>query len=128
MLTLQFIPYEEISDLESEKKIQKLLRIVKQEKIVLMEGRLKTEEETQLIESTMNLISKKFKGIEVSTIDPRDKNSKNNDLQNKLKRSLFNLLLGRRRGLTIIGPANIIKEIKKDPNRILLYTTNIKKR
>jgi hypothetical protein len=30
--------------------------------------------------------------------------------------------LGERQGLTIIGPASIVKEIKKDPNKIQLLT------
>ena len=35
---------------------------------------------------------------------------------------LYKLLLGNRQGLTIIGPATIIKEIKKNPNKIELLT------
>jgi len=34
----------------------------------------------------------------------------------------INLLLGDRNGITIIGPASIVKEIKKDPNKIELLT------
>ena len=32
------------------------------------------------------------------------------------------MLLGDRQGLTVIGPATIVKEIKKDPNKIELLT------
>jgi len=32
------------------------------------------------------------------------------------------LLLGNRSGLTIIGPANVVKEIKQDPDKIQLFT------
>ena len=53
MLTFQFIPWEEVCELDSERKIQKLLRIVKQDKIVVMEGQLASSEETMLIEDTM---------------------------------------------------------------------------
>jgi len=69
MLTLQFVPYDEIEGLSSARRIQKLLNIVKQDKIVLLEGRLKKEEETDLIEITMEEINDKFKGIELAVID-----------------------------------------------------------
>ena len=118
MLTLQYIPFEEIKNLDSEKKIQKLLRIVKQEKIVLMEGCLTSKEEAKLIEETMQLIDKKFKGVEVSTINPAP-----NNLPNIIKNNILDLLLGKRRGLTIVGPAHIVKDIKKDPNKIHLFTS-----
>ena len=73
MVTFQFIPYHDIEILSSAKRVNKLLNIVKEEKIVLMEGRLKKEEEADLIEITMEEISPKFKGIELSVIYP-DKN------------------------------------------------------
>lgn len=125
MLTFQFIPWEEISELNSDRKVQKLLRIVKQNKIVVMEGQLQSEEEANLIEATMELINSKFKGIEIGVIGPQNKA---NDIHNKLKNSIINLILGRRRGLTIVGPANIIKEIKKDPNKLQLFMASPKKR
>ena len=67
-LTLQFIPYGEIEHLNSQKRVNKLLRTVKEEKIVLLEGRLRPAEETELIRRTMEDIDEKFKGIELSVI------------------------------------------------------------
>ena len=63
MLTLQYLPYSELAKLDSEKRIKKLLDIVRKERIILMEGRLKKEEETQLIQATMASIDDAFKGI-----------------------------------------------------------------
>ena len=40
----------------------------------------------------------------------------------KLKARMVNFLLGNRSGLTIIGPANVVKEIKQDPDKIQLLT------
>jgi hypothetical protein len=37
-------------------------------------------------------------------------------------------LLGDRSGLTIIGPASVVKAIKKDPNKIELYTSEKRKK
>lgn len=119
MVTFQFIPYNDIESLSSAKRINKLINIVKDDKIVIMEGRLKREEEADLIEITMEEISQKFKGIELSVIYP-DKN-KQTGIQ-KFKGSVANILLGDRQGLTIIGPATIVKKIEKNPEKIELFT------
>lgn len=125
MVTLQFIPYNEIEFLSSAKRIQKLLNIVKDEKIVLLQGRLKKEEEKDLIEITMEEIDDKFKGIELAVIYPA-LDYKN--LLDKYRKGVYNFLLGDRNGLTIIGPATVVKEIKKDPDKIELFTKESKVR
>ena len=119
MLTFQFIPYYEIENLPSENRITKLLDAVKNDKIVLLEGKLRSEEEAELIKRTMEQITEEFTGIELSVI----KNSKSDDkFTKKIKSAMLNVLLGDRSGLTIIGPANIVKEIKQEPDKIQLYT------
>ena len=121
-LTMQYVPFEEVSGLDSERKIQKLIKIVKQNKLVLMEGTLTPQEEADLIEETMETIDSKFKGVEITSFNPLEKNSR--QIQDKLKQLFIETLFGRRRGLTIIGPANIVREIRKDPNRIQLFLSN----
>lgn len=127
MITLQFVPYSEIEDLGSARRVKKLIDIVKENKIVLLQGRLKKEEETDLIEITMEEIGRDFKGIELAVINPETQNPY---LLKRLRNNFFGFLLGDRQGLTIIGPAAIVKEIKKDPNKIELLTkeTNKKKK
>ena len=120
MVTLSFIPYSEIEGLSSVGRIRKLLNIAKQKKIVLLQGRLKKEEEAELIKATMEEINKDFKGIELAVID--NVSSEHSEGFSRIKNSVFNLLLGDRQGMTIIGPASIVKEIKKDPNKIELLT------
>lgn len=115
------MPYDEIAQLSSNKRISKLLRIVKENKILLLEGRLKKEEEAELIKRTMEEIDEDFKGIELGVIFPGEKES---DMLKKLKANMVNLLLGDRRGFTIIGPATVVKEIKQDPNKIQLFTNS----
>lgn len=122
-LTLQFVPYIEIENLSSLGRIRKLLNAVKEDKIVLLEGRLKKEEETELIKTTMEEINSEFKGIELAVIYPE---AQNFAFFKKMKQQFINMLLGDRQGLTIIGPASIVKEIKKDPNKIQLFTTETK--
>lgn len=118
-LTLQFIPYGEIEHIASQKRVDKLLRLVKSDKIILLEGRLRSEEEAELIRQTMEEISDKFTGIELSVVYPE---SKNIAFFAKMKQSFINLVLGNRRGMTIIGPANVVREIKQDPDKIQLFT------
>ncbi len=124
-LTLQFVPYAEIETLSSLGRIRKLLNAVKEDKIVLLEGRLRKEEETELIKTTMEEINAEFKGIELAVIYPE---SRNFAFFRKMKQQFINMLLGDRQGLTIVGPASVVKEIKKDPNKIQLFTSDTKKR
>jgi len=125
MLTLQFIPYSDVEGLTTEQKIKKILGIVKDDKVIVMEGRLKKTEETELIKATMERINNKFKGIEVSVIYPENKEE---TFGKKLRSSLIGALLGNRQGLTVIGPATLIKEIKKDPDKIQLLTKEKRKK
>ncbi len=124
MLSLQFIPYSQIEHLTSIGRIRKILNLAKQKNIVLLQGRLKKEEEAELIKTTMEEINKDFKGIELAVIYP---DAKDKEFFSKIKRGFFNLILGDRQGLTIIGPASVVKEIKRDPNKIQLLTSEQKK-
>ncbi len=125
MVTMQFLPYTEIEGLSSLGRIRKLLNIAKQDKIVLLQGRLRKEEETELIKVTMEEINKEFKGIELAVIHPSM--SALSGFQ-KLKNDMVSAVLGDRQGLTIIGPASVVKAIKKDPNKIELMTAERRKR
>ncbi|MEK6905621.1 MAG: DUF2073 domain-containing protein [Nanoarchaeota archaeon] len=123
MVTFKFVPYYEVEGLSSAKRVNKLLKIVKEDKIVIMEGRLRKQEEADLIEITMEEISPKFKGIELSVIYPdRDKQ----DALQKLKGVMASALLGDRQGLTIVGPASVVKKIENNPDRIELFTRESK--
>jgi hypothetical protein len=125
MVTLQLLPYTEIESLSSVGRIRKLLNIAKENKIVLLQGRLKKEEETELIKTTMEEINKQFKGIELAVINPAT--SQASGFQ-KFKNDLVGAVLGDRQGLTIIGPASVVKAIKKDPNKIELLTSERKRK
>ena len=115
------MPYSEIEGLSSVGRIRKLLNIAKENKIILLQGRLKKEEETELIKATMEEINKDFKGIELAVIDPNKSEGPKG-----FRNAVFGMLLGDRQGMTIIGPASIVKEIKKDPNKIELLTQEAK--
>lgn len=123
MLALQFVPYNEIEKLSSVGRINYLLKLSKNNKIILMEGRLKAEEEAELIKTTMEEINDDFKGIELHVVYPEKEKS----VKSLVKNQLAKMLLGDRQGFTIIGPAAIVKEIKRDPNKIELLTQDLSK-
>ncbi len=116
MLTLQYIPHCEIESLNSELRIRKLLDIVRKERIIILEGRLTGDEEARLIQATMESIDDSFKGIEIGTIEGENGSG-------ILRKVVANIFFKGRSGITIIGPASIVKEIKKDPRKIELLTT-----
>lgn len=126
MLTLQYVPYTKIDNLSSDDRVNTLLDIIADNKIVLLQGKLKKTEETMLIAKTMERIAENsdnlFKGIELSTIDPE---TRKGSKMYSIKQSLVNMFFGDRNGLTIVGPANIVKEIKQDPEKIELFFNNV---
>jgi hypothetical protein len=124
MLTLQIVPYSEIANLSSLGRIRKLLNVAKENKIVLLQGRLTEEEEAELIKITMEEINKDFKGVELAVIEPYKE--KGGNAFSAFRDNIASALLGNRQGLTIIGPANVVKEIKKDPRKIELLTQDVK--
>lgn len=119
-LTFQFIPHNEMENLASGERIKKLLHIVLSNKIILMQGRLKSEEEARLIEDTMAMIGhvKGFKGIELAVLSSGQQEQV--PFFNNLKNKIADLLVGERDAITVIGPASIVKEIRKDPTKIEL--------
>ncbi len=125
MLTLQFIPYSEIESLGELARVKKLIGISKENRIIVMEGRLRKQEEASLIQETMKEINGNFKGIELLVVNPEKAES---DFVKGMKNKLAAFVFGDRQGLTIIGPANLIKEIKKDPDKIQLLTEDAKRK
>ena len=125
MVTLQIVPYSEIEGLTSVGRIRKLLDIAKENKIALLQGRLKKEEETELIKATMEEVNKDFKGIELAVLNPAEEKAAG---FGAVRKGFVNMLLGDRTGLTVIGPANVVKQIKKDPTKIELLTKEVSKK
>ena len=80
-------------NLSSESRIKKLLEVVKENKIVLMEGRLEPHEEAALIQRTMEDVSKEFRGIELCTVYPDKKRNQN---KNVIKDMIQRFFIGNR--------------------------------
>lgn len=118
--SIQFLPYSEIRELNSDERIKKILSIVLGNNILILQGKLKSEEETRLIGDTMAMIGhvKNFKGIELAVISG---NGKKGGFYRQFKYGLANVLAGGDvNAITIIGPATIVKEIKRNPKKIEL--------
>ena len=118
-LSISFIPFSELSNMESMTKIKKILDWCLDNRILIIQGSLTPTEEASLIQSTMALVGriKGFKGVEIATING---NRKDESLMDRMKENLAKALVGDRGVITLIGPASVVKDIKKDPKKIEL--------
>ena len=117
--TIQFLPYSEIRNLNGDERIKKILNIVLGNNILILQGRLSPEEETRLIGDTMAMMGhvRDFKGIELAVITGNGEFG----FFNKMRTGIIGMLSGGDLGaVTIIGPATIVKEIKRNPKKIEL--------
>ena len=116
---IQFLPHSEIRNLDSNQRIRKILGIILGNNILILQGKLHPEEEARLIGDTMAMIGhlKNFKGIELAVISGDERQG----FFKKIGKGIANALLGGDLGaVTIIGPATIVKEIKRNPKKIEL--------
>ena len=119
--SIQFLPYTEIRTLDTTQRIKKILNIVLGNHILILQGKLEPDEETRLIEDTMAMMGhvKNFKGIELAVISGNNK--KGLGIFGRFKMNMANSLAGGDMGaVTIIGPATIVKDIKRNPKKIEL--------
>ena len=116
-LSLQIIPYSEIRGLNISERVKKLLKIILGNKVVILQGRLRPEEEIRLIEDTMAMVDhiKSFRGIELAVIEP---DAGNNSMMFKLRRGIAKSLIGDNNAMTVIGPASVVKDIRRDPRKL----------
>lgn len=117
--SIQFMPHSEIRYLDGNERIRRILNIVLGNNILIIQGRLRPDEETRLIGDTMAMIGhvKNFKGIELAVIGGNGEDS----VFDRFKKNVANAIAGGDLGaVTIIGPATIVKEIKKNPRKIEL--------
>ncbi len=118
-LSIHIMPYSEIRELTITERVKKILNLILGNRVVILQGRLRPEEEIRLIEDTMAMVDhiKTFKGIELAVVD----SNKEEGFFLKMKRGIARGLTGESNSLTVIGPASIVKEIKKDPSKIEVF-------
>jgi hypothetical protein len=112
-VSLEFIPYETLKNMDIRDQVKYIIEKTKENKILVFDSKLTAEEEAKLISETMKNISPKFSGIEISSLSREDKGG-----FELIKDWVFRTLTGKNRGTSIIGPAKIIKQIKRNPESI----------
>lgn len=111
MIKIKFIPYELIRG-----DYKKIMRALQRNALVLIDAKLNPQEEADLIKDTMERFSDRFHGIELSSIEAPETTN-----MEKFKNAIAEKLTGKRRGFTIIGPAGIVRKIRKNPQELLVY-------
>jgi len=99
-IEVDLISEDKVKEMGVAEKLRFILDAVKMGRIVVLEGGLTAEEQMKLIEFTMHQIDEDFTGIEISGYPS--------------KRGIFR----RKTRLTIVGPASMMKTIKKDKDWI----------
>ncbi|MEM7823012.1 MAG: DUF2073 domain-containing protein [Candidatus Aenigmatarchaeota archaeon] len=110
---IKFLPYEKFKS----GGFGSIFKDLKENTIILVDAKLKPEEENMLIEETMKNLSDRFKGIELGSLELPQKNG-----MAWMKNRIFEFLEGKKRGITIVGPAKLVRQIKRNPEELLLYT------
>jgi len=118
-LTIHFMPYSEIAQKDGVSRIKKIMGIVLSGKIIILQGKLKSEEEVRLIESSMVLIGniEGFAGIEIASLSGENENR---TLFEGVRRNIAKILVGEQDAITVIGPASVVKAMKRDPKKVEL--------
>jgi hypothetical protein len=114
---IDLISEERLSAMASTEKIRLILDNVRQGTIVVLEKGLDPEEQSTLIEMTMReIMPDGFSGIEMETYPARDERNK-----------ILSRILGKKSRaprLTVIGPANQLKMIKKEKDLISAWVSS----
>lgn len=116
-IRMDLISDERLSRLTSMEKIRLILDNVRSGGIVILETGLTPDEQSTLIEMTMReILPDDFSGIEIETYPGKQKNN-----------SMFSRLVRGEetpRRMTVIGPANQLKMIKKDRDLISAWISS----
>ncbi len=126
-LKLEFVSSAKLNEKSPNKRIEFILSRVKDGGILIMDGVLKAEEEMDLIRETMRRVDSGFPGIEVCSLKKTTKTldvflDRFVDHKERLQKFMGmitgspHIATNLRTGITLIGPAKIIKKIKKNPD------------
>jgi len=103
-IKMDFLSSDALKNRSSMEKIAMIVDKVKNGDLLVMEGGLTPAEEAELIETTMREIDvENFLGIDIYTLE-------------KDQSTFFGLSKRKTVGITIIGPANVMKTVKRKSN------------
>jgi len=126
-LKMDFVSSVALNGKTGKKKINFILKKVKDGSILITDGVLRPEEEMDLIKETMRRIDDGFPGIEVCSLKKQTNGfrlffEKLSDGRERVGNFMLRRITGKpsktklKTGMTLIGPAKIIKRIKKNPD------------
>jgi hypothetical protein len=113
-LKIKFVPYERFR----RDGYKSFIKDVREDAIILIDAKLKAEEEASVIQETMKRVAVGFPGIELNSLELPEADA----VAEKIKGALLERVTGKKRGFTIIGPSKIVREIRKKPEELMLYT------
>jgi len=108
-IQFEFISADAILGRSSEERINLIIKSVRKDKILVLEEPLTPAEEKLLIMKTMTAITRDFPGIEVCSLG---------STPDDIKSRIIKLLGGKTSGLTVVGPSNLVHQVKRDPNKL----------
>lgn len=112
---LTLVSDNRMSSFTEKEKMKFIMKHIKEGEIVILETGLDPTEQTKLIQTTMSEIDhEKFNGIEIETYPEKKENI-----------SILDRLLGKtkRNRLTVIGPADKLKTIKRNKDMIEAFVS-----
>jgi len=126
-LKIDFVSSVALDSKTGQKRINFILNKVKDGSILVVNGVLTPDEEMDLIRETMRRVDDGFPGIEVCSLKKQVKGwgqflATLGNGREKLSSSIWAGITGNppktklKTGITLIGPAKIIKNIKKNPD------------
>jgi len=126
-LKIDFVSSVTLDSKEGKKRINFILNKVRDGSILVVNGVLTPDEEMDLIRETMRRVDDGFPGIEVCSLKKQMKGWEQffeafGNGREKVSRSIWSGITGKEQktklktGITLIGPARIIKNIKKNPD------------
>ena len=127
-LKMDFVSSLKLNDKPQRKKIDYILKKVKDGSILILDGVMKPDEEMELIRETMRRVDDGFPGIEVCSLKKQTKGlSLLFEKVNESTEKMWNWMSGGeektvlRTGMTLIGPAKVIRKIKKNPDSFSVF-------
>jgi hypothetical protein len=110
-LGIEFVSTKILSEMKDNEATEYLLKVIRRGDMIVLDEKLPPAQEKELFKRTMEIIDDDFTGIEISSIG---------DSETSWKNSIIKLLGGKTTGLTVIGSAKIIKNIKNQKDKINL--------
>ncbi len=117
-IPIEFVAKSRLQDKDFDEKLELILDEVTDEKILILEESLSPDEERRLIQGAMEAVSEDFPGIEFSTLEGHE------DIFDRVINNVYQAMgRDRKRGLTIVGNSEVMREVEKQEDSLSLLAT-----